>query len=359
MLRTKSANPHYYIITGEKSADNIAADIMAELKLDNSSCSFSGIAGEKMQQQGCQSLFPQHDLSIMGFSAVIAKLPTLLRRIDQTVADIIAKQPDKILTIDSPDFCFRVMKKLRQKGYAGFAAHYVAPTVWAWKPKRAKKIAKLYDLLFTLYSFEPPYFTKHGLRTIFAGHNLALTTPKHQHGRYIGLLPGSRRQELELHLPIINAVANKIGVEKCLLLLADKKLQPLVDKTIATGISITEDKSYFLQNCHRAIAVSGTITLELALANIPTVVIYKATKFNEVFIKPMLTLRYVSLPNILLDEQIFPELLLKDANEENIWQQFCSLPSSINSQERLLPTLLGQNPKLSPAKQVATALQAS
>ena len=166
-----------FIIAGEASGDALGASIMAEMKLHNPEVKFIGVGGEKMSKQGLTSLFPMSDLAVMGIAEILPHLPKLLKRISQTVKAIIAEKPDMVLTIDAPGFCFRVQKKIRALlgKDAPYLMHFVAPSVWAWKPKRAQKIAAYLDGLMTLLPFEPPYFTKHKLTTDFVGHPILTT----------------------------------------------------------------------------------------------------------------------------------------------------------------------------------------
>ncbi len=160
-----------YLIAGEPSGDVLGGRLIAGLKsLSGDNITISGVGGENMTAQRLQSLFPMQELSIMGIIEVVPKIPTLLARIKQTAADIIEKKPDVVVTIDAPDFCFRVAKRLA--GHNIPIVHYVAPSVWAWRPGRAKKVAALVDHVMCLLPFEPPYFTREGVDATFVGHSI-------------------------------------------------------------------------------------------------------------------------------------------------------------------------------------------
>lgn len=159
-----------YIITGEASGDILASRLMAALRERMPDVEFTGVGGETMAAQGFRSLFPMGELSVMGFWEVLPRLPKILRRVRETVDDIVARQPDVVVTVDSWGFVSQVVKKLKGRGSKIPVVNYVAPQVWAWKKGRAKQVAKLVDRLMTLWPYEPPLFEKYGLRSDFVGH---------------------------------------------------------------------------------------------------------------------------------------------------------------------------------------------
>ncbi|MCK5444708.1 MAG: lipid-A-disaccharide synthase, partial [Rhodospirillaceae bacterium] len=163
-MNDRATDPLVYLIAGEASGDALGANLMAALKSKTGGkVRFVGIGGDLMQNQGLQSLFPMTELSIMGFSEVLPKIPKLLKRISQTTADIIEQKPDVVVSIDAPDFVFRVDKRVKAQAPAIPIVHFVAPSVWAWRPGRAKKISRFVDHLLCLLPFEPPYFAAVGL----------------------------------------------------------------------------------------------------------------------------------------------------------------------------------------------------
>ncbi|MBT4889288.1 MAG: lipid-A-disaccharide synthase, partial [Rhodospirillales bacterium] len=151
-----------FLICGEHSGDQLGASLMRGAKHLNPDIRFIGIGGPAMQNQGLASIFPMEDLAVMGLAEVLPRLPLLMQRIKQTINEVIKTQPDCVVSIDAPDFSFRVLKKLKGQGIP--LVHYVAPSVWAWRPGRAKKIAAFLDHLLALLPFEPPYFEKEGLK---------------------------------------------------------------------------------------------------------------------------------------------------------------------------------------------------
>ena len=176
-------SPHIYLIAGEPSGDRLGARLIQALrrKSGGTKCKISGIGGREMEKVGLNSQFPMSDLTVMGFAEVVPRIPNLYKRIKETVIHILDIKPDVVVTIDAPDFTFRVIRRLRGNNIP--IVHYVAPSVWAWKPGRAKKIAGLVDHLLTLLPFEPPYFEREGLKSTFVGHSVIESGADQGNGR--------------------------------------------------------------------------------------------------------------------------------------------------------------------------------
>lgn len=318
------------LIAGEASGDLIGGRLIESLK--NKApypISFCGIGGESMKKAGLSSLFPMTDLSIMGLVEIIPHIPRLLKRLSETTAMIMAEKPDIVVTIDAPGFSFRLAKRLKKKGIT--LIHYTAPTVWAWRPKRAKKMAQIYDHLLCLFPFEPPYFTSWGLNTTYVGHPLldqpfdrkgnkaALPPSPHQ----ICLLPGSRRAEVKTLLPIFLQALRRLDKKYphlSYVLPTLPHLTPIVMDIIKkaenpVNITVIDDRQrgmIALQNSTAALAASGTVSLELALWRIPMVIAYRVSPFTEMILRILIKTPYVSLVNILENQEIVPELLQKN-----------------------------------------------
>jgi lipid-A-disaccharide synthase len=331
--------PLIYLIAGEPSGDLLGARLMEGLKHKlNDQVDFIGIGGPQMQKQGLNSLFDMSDLSIMGLAEIIPHIPKLLKRIKQTVNHIKDRKPDCLITIDAPGFNFRVTKQLNGKGIP--LIHYVAPTVWAWKPKRAKKIAAFLDHLMVLLPFEPPYFEKEGLKTTFVGHSVIESgIDKHsghdfreRHGipqdvPLLCVLPGSRRSETDQMLPIYqNALKNlkKKHPNLRLVLPTVSTVSAYVkEQTANWGLPIlvvegNDEKFGAFNAANAAIAASGTVSLELGLARVPTVITYRLKPLTYKIAKKLIKVKYVSIINLLLDKRVMPELLQNDCTAENI-----------------------------------------
>ena len=302
----------FFVIAGESSGDLLGSELIKELKTQYPSAVFVGVGGKLMQEQGLTSIFPITDLMVMGFVEVLPHLFTILTRIKQTVLAIKNHQPDYLITIDSPDFCFRVVKTIvRQSIFNTIKkVHLVAPSVWAYRPKRAQKIAKLYNLLLTLLPFEPPYFTKYGLKTVFIGHPLLEKMPSKQQIQENNLqfrkehninlqqtilliTPGSRMSEIKYLLPIFIEVINQIWQQKpdlVVVLAVTQKTENIIpqmaSKIKARCIFIDhKQKDLAFSASNYALAKSGTNTLEIAMHQIQMVVAYKTNIISYLIIK--------------------------------------------------------------------------
>ncbi|MDA0782102.1 MAG: lipid-A-disaccharide synthase [Rickettsiales bacterium] len=343
-----------YIIAGEASGDIYGAKLIEQLKAASPQpIEFYGIGGEKMGVTGFKSLFDMSEISIMGFAEILPHLGNILDRIDDTIADIYAKQPDIVITIDSPGFTTRIAKRLRfgEDGlekivkkilskkkqrepiifqpFNGKLVHYVAPTVWAYKPKRAEKFAKLFDHLLVILPFEPPYFDEVGLPCTYIGHPI-VETKFPQNGdafkqKYaiadnetlISVMPGSRKGEVHRLLPIfIEAVSLLARVENPVMVIPTiPSLKEEVEHMVASSkiktivVDNDEDKYASYKAASVAIVKSGTGSLEVALAGCPMVIGYKVNYISYRIIKSLVKIKYANLINLILDEEIIPEFL--------------------------------------------------
>lgn len=334
----------FFIIAGEASGDLLGSKLIVEIKQQNPDAEFIGVGGKLMQEQGLASIFPMEELSIMGFLEVVPHIAKILRRIKQTAAAAIAEKPDFMITIDSPDFCFRVMKKLKSFSETK-KIHLIAPSVWAYRENRAEKIAKLYDLLLAILPFEPPYFEKYGLKTAFIGHPIVEKAPnfskkeirnitfrKRHHLKdddyLISVTPGSRRGEVEKIFPEFIAALNLLLENKPNL----KVIIPLVDKTrdlvkeMSQSLKMEyvlvegDEKEDYLFASDFALAKSGTNTVEFSLYRIPMIIAYKINALTHFFVKRMVKIKFANLVNLILNKEIIPEMLQYDCNAEKIHQ---------------------------------------
>lgn len=325
-----NSNPLIYLIAGEPSGDALGSRLMASLKKrTKNQISFAGVGGTRMEEQGLKSLFPMADLSVMGAAEVLPKIPRILMRIMETTAAIERIRPTAVVTIDSPDFCFRVAKRLKGKGIP--LIHYVAPTVWAWRPGRAKKIAGFLDHLLALLPFEPPYFKSEGLATTFVGHPVVESDAGKGDGPgfrdrcgfsdddvVISALLGSRLGEVTRLSPVF---------AECLFLLKKKHpnlrvVVPTTDTVASTVRRLTggwpvpslvvegdPEKYDAFAASNIALAASGTVALELAMARTPAVITYRINPISAFFIRRLAKVRFVHLVNVILDREAIPEFL--------------------------------------------------
>lgn len=329
-----------FLLAGEPSGDIIGARLMQALRRqpNDLELEFFGVGGARMQAQGLDSLFPMEELSLMGFAEILPHVPNLLRRLSQTRGAIRRQSPDMALTIDSPGFSLRLQKSL--DGLALKRVHYVAPQVWAWRPGRARKLGARIDHLLALLPFEPRFFRKYGLPCSFVGHPIIEEAGRRGDGalfkkRYelpgdapvICLLPGSRHAEIRQHMPVMKAVAHRLaqrfprlrlilptlpGLQPVLrAMIEDWPIQPLILEERA-------DRFDAYAASWLAIAASGTVSLELALARLPHITIYRTGAVTAWLARRMINVDHVNLVNIILNRPLVPEWLQEDCTPERI-----------------------------------------
>lgn len=317
-----------FIIAGEVSGDVLGARIMEQMP----DARFIGIGGENMRGAGLESIFPMGDLAVMGAIEVLAHAHTLTRRIRETVNAILETKPDIVVSIDAPGFVKSVIKQIRKlpagqeliKNGLKFH-HVVAPQVWAWRPGRAKKYARTFDKLYAFFDFEVPYFTKHGLDTVAVGHPIADgiigkydATKNKSDEKIITLVPGSRMSEVKRLLPIMRDVTDMLSRNG---FLGYKFIIPTVETTeqyVRAQTSRWRTKPTLVPSSQRydiysktyiAIVASGTVSAELAMMHVPTIVLYKMNPITTWLVRQMIRVKWVSLVNILLNRGVYPELL--------------------------------------------------
>ncbi|MDR3326183.1 MAG: lipid-A-disaccharide synthase [Rhodospirillaceae bacterium] len=322
-----------YLIAGEPSGDLLAARLMIALRqLTEGRVRFAGIGGEAMREQGMNSLFPQSDLAVMGYFEVLPLIPKIMLRLNQTLIDIERNCPSAIVTIDSWGFSGRVVKRLKSRGSSIPRIHYVAPMVWAWKEKRSFLLAKRVDLLLCLLPNEPAYFTKVGLRAVYVGHAVMESGADKGDGDafrkrhsilptvpLICVLPGSRRSETSRLLPVfaktIELLVKKYPNLQIVIPTVDTVIND-VRKTIwsapATVIHGVTERYDAFAACRVALAASGTVALELAMAKLPMVIGYRINYFTAMIIRHLIKTPYICLINLMIGRMVIPELIQKD-----------------------------------------------
>ncbi len=331
--------PLIFIVSGETSGDNLAGRLMGALKRETGGrIRFAGVGGPQSESQGLASLFPMSDLSVMGLAEVLPHLPRLIGRLNETTKAARSLKPDAVVTVDSPGFCLRLAHHLRGSGIP--VIHYVAPQLWAWGPFRARKLRKRVDHILALLPFEVPFFAKYGIPCTYVGHPTIDAGVERgdgpafraRHGLppdapVLGVLPGSRAGEVRRMLPVFG---------KALLLLREKYpdlriVIPVVDSVAHVVRDITRDwplpvllvsdteRFDAFAACDAALAKSGTVTLELALANVPMVVAYRVSAATAFLIRRMgVGVEHASLVNLLAGRQVVPECLQEDCTPEKL-----------------------------------------
>ncbi|MGI9366643.1 MAG: lipid-A-disaccharide synthase [Rhizobiaceae bacterium] len=316
-----------YLVLGEASGDKLAADLVTaindKVSGDGKQIEYRGLAGPELQKQGHKSLFDIDDISVMGISAVMARLPTIISRIYQTVSDIVAEKPDVIVLIDSPDFTHAVAKRVRKKLPDVPIINYVCPSVWAWRSSRARAMRAYVDHVLAILPFEPDVLQKlGGPNATYIGHPLArqiANSKKPDTGRTLSIptilvLPGSRKSELKRMLQLYGKtleVLQQRGLEFQAVLPAVPKLKDYLHTetrgwAVQPQIVDSADNSKNFPRAQAAIATSGTVSLELALHRVPTVIGYRLDSIARLFSGLIDTWSAV-LPNHILDRIVVPE----------------------------------------------------
>ena len=363
-----------FLLAGEASGDRLGVELMRGLRQLKPDVRFRGIAGPEMQSEGLDSLFDMAELSVMGLAEVLPKYFALKRRLDQTVAEVLAWKPDILVTIDSPDFCLRVARAVRAADPSIRTCHYVAPSVWAWRPGRAKKMAAYIDHVLALLPFEPPYMQAEGMACDFVGHPVAAqaaVTSKQiaqfqadfgldPARRSLVVLPGSRASEIKRLLPIFcKVVAQPCFAEFQLIFPTLPHLEPLLraeidalaqDTVLVTGAGLTaadaaEQRLVAYGAATAALAASGTVSLELAAAGTPMVIAYDMGFISRMVIGAMLKIDTVTLVNLVSETRAVPEFIGKDCKAERIapaLQQILDAPDAQAQAIKTTMTRLGR-----------------
>ena len=348
-------SPNIYIVAGEPSGDILGDQLIKSLESKFNSPIFNGVGGERMQSNNFTSLFDMSDISIFGIFPVLRKLFFLMNKINDVVKDISQKKPDIIILIDSPDFNHRVAKKVKKYLPDVPIVCYVAPTVWAWRQGRAKKMSEYFDYLLSVIPFEVNFFEKYGLKTSYVGHpfiekvkNINDITFSEKYdldkSKTIIFLPGSRKIEIERHSPVMVQAIEYLKDQNLnlniLIATGQKQLDQIRDYFKDIQIITDDHEKYSLfKKADFACAASGTVTLELGLTETPTIVIYKMDKLTWFFISKMVKVKFVSLVNLILGRESSKELLQDNFNKENLIDELSKLLSDEDGQKKQINDL--------------------
>ena len=366
-----------FIIAGEDSGDKLGSAIIDGLReVTDVPPKFVGIGGNGMISRGLESIFPMSELSVMGFVEIASKYKSLKKRLNQTISSILDEKPDILLTIDAPEFCFRVAKKVKFLNKNIAVAHYVAPTVWAWRSNRAKQISNFIDQILALFPFEPRYFHDVGVRCDFVGHPIVSETLADEESvtefkkaysltdePVILCLPGSRKSEIDRLMPVFGETLEKFSnaLPNARFILPStpdvyeysKKFLDCMPKDIIFltpekfGVEkYLEFKKASFKLSHLALAASGTVSLELAANNTPMVIGYDMNFLSRKIIGLMLKIDTVNLVNLVTGNRNIPECIGSNFNSEKLFLEMVRVYSNNLNQIKDFKTtmdLLGIN----------------
>ena len=315
--------PLVYLVAGEASGDVLGAALMRALVRETGGVvRFTGVGGPEMEDMGLRSIYPMSDLSVMGLVEVVSGLARVLRRLSQTARHLCATRPDILVTIDSQGFSRRLAERIHPAPCP--VIHYVAPTVWAWRPSRIRKVAAAVDRLLLLFPFELSCWQGSGVDAVYVGHPLAdarnvCPSQRCDDGPHIVLLPGSRKGEIRRHLPVLRDVAERLTQD----LRHAKMLIPTVahvagdvrqaTRSWSASVTVVEDSGVerlrMMAGADAAVAVSGTVALELASLGVPHVIVYRVNPLTAAIVRRLVTVRHASLVNIIADREVTPEFI--------------------------------------------------
>ncbi len=324
----------FYIIAGEASGDMHAAGLIRELKKNNPGSEFRAWGGDLMQKEGAVIVKHFRDLAFMGFTEVIANLSTILRNLNFCKKDILEYKPDAVILVDYPGFNLRIARFAKSNGIKVY--YYISPQVWAWKSSRVKIIREVVDKMFVILPFEKEFYKKFNYDVEYVGHPLPEVISNKQK-EFVGqekfremfglstkpiiaLLPGSRKQEIEVMLPLMLSVKSEFSNYQFVIAAAPSLPAMFYDKfTDNDAVKLVNDATYeLLSNSQAALVTSGTATLETALLNVPEVVCYKGSSISYFIARMLVKIKYISLVNLIMDKEVVKELIQSDLNTKTI-----------------------------------------
>ncbi len=369
-----------FILTGEPSGDKLASEVILKLKNKISNIEYLSVGGSNLKNLGIQSIFDLKDITYLGFTNVLLNIFKIRKKINKTVDEILKFNPDILFSVDSPDFTMRVAEKVKKLNPKVKTIHYVAPQVWIWRENRVKKIKNFIDHILLLFDFEKKYFDKEDIKNTFVGHPLIedkeniktdLNNIISYKKKIISLFPGSRKSETSVLLPILMdfiKLMNKNNSEYLFVFHSTNESKEFIsnyvkEKKIDNYDVISDDniKSQILSNSVFAVCKSGTVSLQVCNANVPSIIIYKLNFINFMIFKFLVNVKFANIINIINNREVIPELLQSECNAEEIFRSvnfFLKKPDLIKKQlEDCNKTLNGIKSKSSSSVEAASILE--
>ena len=369
-----------FILTGEPSGDKLASEVISKLKNNNPNIEYLSVGGSNLKNLGIQSIFDLKDITYLGFTSVLLNILKIRKKINTTVDEIIKFNPDILFSVDSPDFTMRVAEKVKIINPKIKTIHYVAPQVWVWRESRVKKIKNFIDHILLLFDFEKKYFDKENVKSTFVGHPLIENQKKIKtnldnfltdNKKIISIFPGSRKSETTVLLPILLdfiQLMNQKNLEYSFVFHSTEENKEFIvnsikDKNIENLNVISDDelKSQVLSKSIFAICKSGTVSLQVCSAQIPSIIIYKLNFINFMIFKFLVNVKFANIINIINNKEVIPELLQSECNANEIFKSVNYLlkkPELIRKQlEECNKTLEGIRSKSSSSTEASLILQ--
>ena len=351
-----------FILTGEPSGDKLASKVINNLKKINPSINYLSVGGENLKSLGIKSIYDLKEITYLGFTNVILNLFKINKKINQTVKSIIDYNPDILFTVDSPDFTLRVAERVKKINNKIKTVHYVAPQVWVWRKGRVKKIKNFIDHILLLFNFEKKYFEKEKVSCEFVGHPLLENIVQNKidinqiigkNKALISIFAGSRKSEINVLMPIFLdfiKLMNEKYSDMTYVFHSTKEysqlIQSFIIKSNLSNCEIVSDdkiKSHILKKSIFAVAKSGTVSLEICNAKIPSIIVYKMNFINFFIVKSLINIKYANIINFAANEEIIPELLQSNCNHKNIFKtvdNFLDNPDQIKEQVEKVQNIL-------------------
>jgi len=329
-----------FVLTGEPSGDKLASKIIANLKSLKPDIEYLSVGGEYLKALGIKSLYDLNEVTYLGFTNVLLNIFKIKKKINETVNKIIEFNPDILFSVDSPDFTLRVAERVKKLKSNIKTIHYVAPQVWVWREHRVKRLKNFLDHILLLFPFEKQYFEKENINCTFVGHPLLEDNVKNkidiknvisEDKKFISIFSGSRTSEINVLTPIllkfIKMVEEKYNDIHFIFHTTNEHretLKNLISKEEINNCDVISDekiKSYILKKSTFAVAKSGTISLEICNANVPSIIIYKINFINFFIVKMLVKVKFANIINIAAGKEIIPELLQEKCNAKNIFNK--------------------------------------
>jgi len=351
-----------FILTGEPSGDKLASKVINDLKKINQNIEYLSVGGEHLQSLGIKSIYDLKEITYLGFTNVILNIFKISKKINETVKAIIDYKPDILFTVDSPDFTLRVAEKVKIINPKIKTVHYVAPQVWVWREGRVKKIKNFIDHILLLFNFEKKYFEKEDISCEFVGHPLLENKERSKidinqiigkNKALISVFAGSRKSEIIVLMPILLdfiKLMNEKYNDMTYVFHSTKEysqlIQSFINESTLTNCEIVSDdkiKSHILQKSIFAVAKSGTVSLEISNAKIPSIILYKMGFINFLIVKSLVKTKYANIINFAANEEVIPELLQSNCNSKNIFKYVSSFlddPNKIKEQVKKVQNIL-------------------
>jgi len=327
-----------FILTGEPSGDKLASKVISKLKKNNPNIQYSCVGGTHLNSLGIKSIFNLKEITYIGFTSVLLNIFKIKNKINKTVEEIIKFNPDILFSVDSPDFTLRVAEKVKKLNDKIKTVHYVAPQVWVWREGRVKKFKKFLDHVLLLFNFEKKYFDKENIPNTFVGHPLLeheiedkidLSNIILNDKKIISLFAGSRSSEVNLLLPILIDFINMMNTKLdnfIFVFHATDESKNLISEKINNvnlkNVEVISDeniKKQILNKSTFAVSKSGTVSLEICNAKVPSIIIYKMNFLNFLIVKMLVKIKFANIINIINNKEIIPELIQKECNAKEIF----------------------------------------